>query len=114
MNASDILKYGNGTLQHSIGDLNETQWTTTGACGVWSPKDIMAHLAAYEHVLVDVLGSHLDDLRSPQAVSYMTCRAVQAARIDFDMTDELRNNNRSESKRRAENFFRVEASIGMD
>ena len=70
MNASDILKYGNGTLQHSISDLSEAQWTATGACGVWSPKDIMAHLASYEYVLVDVLGQfvgiqskpHLDQM----------------------------------------------------
>jgi hypothetical protein len=65
-------------------------------------------------VLVDLLGSHLDDLRSPQAVPYMTCRAVQAARMDFELTDESRNNDRSESKRRAEQFFRIEASVGMD
>jgi hypothetical protein len=70
MNASDILKYGNGTLQHSISDLTDAQWTTTGACGVWSPKDIVAHLASYEYVLVDVLGqfagahskTHLDQM----------------------------------------------------
>jgi hypothetical protein len=59
MNARDILKYGNGTLQHSISNLTEAQWTATGACGVWSPKDIMAHLASYEYVLVDVLGQFL-------------------------------------------------------
>jgi hypothetical protein len=44
----------------------------------------------------------------------MTCRAVQAAKIDFDATDEARNNDRSEAKRRAEQFFRIEASVGMD
>jgi hypothetical protein len=43
----------------------------------------------------------------------MTCRAVQAARIDFELT-ESRNNHRSEANRRAEQFFRVEASVGMD
>lgn len=64
--------------------------------------------------LVDVLGSHLDDLRAPEATSYMTCRAVQAAKIDFDLTDDSRNNDRGEAKRRAEQFFRVEASVGMD
>lgn len=80
------------------------------------PQGFAAQMELFRRkaVLVDVLGSHLDDLRSPQAVSYMTCRAVQAARVDFDLTDESRNNHRSEAKRRAEQFFRVEASVGMD
>lgn len=64
--------------------------------------------------LVDRLGNHLDDLRSPQARAYMSCRAVQAAKIDFDLTDESRSAGRSESYRRAEQFFRVEASVGME
>lgn len=64
--------------------------------------------------LVDLLGSRLDDLRSRQAAAYMTCRAVHAAQLDFEMTDDDRNNHRGESKRRAEQFFRVEASVGME
>jgi hypothetical protein len=34
-----------------------TEWTTPGVCGVWSVKDIVAHLASYELTLVDVLTS---------------------------------------------------------
>jgi hypothetical protein len=64
--------------------------------------------------LVDVLGTHLDDLRAPEATAYMACRAVLAARIDFELTDDDRNNQRGEHKRRSEQFFRVEASVGMD
>ncbi|MFN8998027.1 MAG: hypothetical protein ACK5YQ_06215 [Betaproteobacteria bacterium] len=44
----------------------------------------------------------------------MTCRAVQAAKIDFDATDDAHNRNRSEANRLAEQFFRIEASVGMD
>ena len=55
MNASDILKYGHGTVLQTIEGLPESAWDTPGACGVWSVKDIIAHLASYEHVLVDVL-----------------------------------------------------------
>lgn len=79
-------------------------------------QDFKAHVELFRRKaeLVDVLGSHLDDLRSPQATDYMVCRAVQAARIDFDLTDDTRNNDRGEAKRRAEQFFRVEASVGMD
>jgi hypothetical protein len=64
--------------------------------------------------LVDLLANHLDDLTSPQSKAYMTCRAVRAAKIDFDATDDRHNRNRGEAKRKAEQFFRVEASVGLD
>jgi hypothetical protein len=63
--------------------------------------------------LVDLLSGHLDRLDSPQAAAYMTCRAVQAAKIDFDATDDARNAHRSEANRLKEQYFRVEASVGM-
>ncbi|HEU0003154.1 MAG TPA: DinB family protein [Ktedonobacteraceae bacterium] len=55
MNATDILKYGQLTVLQAIEGFPETAWETPGACGVWSVKDIIAHLASYEEVLVDVL-----------------------------------------------------------
>jgi hypothetical protein len=64
--------------------------------------------------LVALLNEHLDELDSHSAKSYMTCRAVLAAKIDFDATDDNHNFNRGEAKRRAEQFFRIEASVGMD
>lgn len=64
--------------------------------------------------LVDVVSNHLDDISTPEAKAYMTCRAVQAARIDFDATDDKRKDYRSEANRRAEHFFRIEASVGME
>jgi hypothetical protein len=63
--------------------------------------------------LVDLLSGHLDRLDSPQAAAYMTCRAVHAAKIDFDATDDARNSHRSEANRHMEQYFRVEASVGM-
>lgn len=53
MNASDILKYGQLTVLHTIEGFPEAEWDTPGACGVWSVKDIIAHLTSYEHVLAD-------------------------------------------------------------
>lgn len=55
MNATDILKYGQATALQAIDGFPETEWETPGACGVWSVKDIIAHLASYEEVLVDIL-----------------------------------------------------------
>ena len=57
MNASDILKYGQLTVLHTIEGFPEAEWETPGACGVWSVKDIIAHLASYEHVLEEVLSA---------------------------------------------------------
>lgn len=55
MNASDILKYGHGTILQTIDGLPNAAWETAGVCGVWSTKDIIAHLASYEQVLIEVL-----------------------------------------------------------
>lgn len=55
MNATDILKYGQQTVLQTIAGFSETAWETAGACGIWSVKDIIAHLASYEQVLVDIL-----------------------------------------------------------
>ena len=60
MNATDILKYGHLTVLQTIDGFPASEWETPGACGVWSVKDIIAHLASYEHVLVDVLATFLD------------------------------------------------------
>lgn len=55
MNATDILKYGQSTVLQTLADFPETELETAGACGIWSVKDIIAHLASYERVLVDIL-----------------------------------------------------------
>ncbi len=80
------------------------------------PTDFQGHVKLFRRkaALVATVNEYLDLLDGPQARAYMTCRAVQAAKIDFDATDDDRNENRSEEKRRAEQFFRIEASVGMD
>jgi uncharacterized damage-inducible protein DinB len=55
VNALDILKYGQQTSLKAVDELPDADWETPGACGVWSVKNIIAHLASYEHVLVEVL-----------------------------------------------------------
>ena len=65
MNAQDILKYGNLTVCHTIEGLDDGDWTTGGVCGVWSVKDIIGHLAAYERVLIDVFNSFLHQNATP-------------------------------------------------
>ena len=56
MNATDVLRYGQLTLLGTLEGLAPDARDLTGACGRWSVKDIFAHLASYELVLLDVLG----------------------------------------------------------
>lgn len=55
MNADDVLKYGHLWVLKHVEGLSAAQWETAGVCGWWSVKNILAHLASFEHVLVDVL-----------------------------------------------------------
>jgi len=65
MNARDILPYGQLALLGTLDGMPAAGWSTPGACGRWSVKDIIAHLASYELVLVDVIGSLLETGATP-------------------------------------------------
>lgn len=57
MNATDILRYGHFTALGCLDGVPDDDVTQPGACGIWSIKDIVAHLASYELVLIDILAS---------------------------------------------------------
>ncbi len=57
MNALDILKYGQHTVLQPLEGFPDMAVETPGACGEWSVKDIIAHLASYKQVLLDVLST---------------------------------------------------------
>ncbi|MBE7468879.1 MAG: hypothetical protein DPW09_07300 [Anaerolineae bacterium] len=65
MNAVDVLKYGQQTALNTLKAFPEAEWNRPGACGIWSVKDIIAHLASYEHMLVEVLGGFLEGGPTP-------------------------------------------------
>ena len=71
MNARDILKYGQQTVLQTLHSFPEASWKTPGACGVWSVKDIIAHLASYERVLVDILTTFTESGSTPVLNSYV-------------------------------------------
>jgi uncharacterized protein (TIGR03083 family) len=71
MNAKDILKYGQLTVLQAIDGFPETEWETPGACGVWSVKDIIAHLTSFEQVLVDILTTFMGDGPTPVLNSFI-------------------------------------------
>ncbi len=60
MNPTDVLKYGHTFVTRTIDGLPLDQWNEGGVCGVWSVKDIIGHLAFYEHVLTEVLSPFAD------------------------------------------------------
>jgi len=59
MNIPTILKHGHENLLTAIARVPSADLTTEGVCGVWSVKDIIAHLASIEHTLAEVLQHHL-------------------------------------------------------
>lgn len=65
MDAITILTYAHQHVLDALEGLDETDWDTPGVCGIWSVKDIIAHLASYEHVLTDVFHTFLDDAPTP-------------------------------------------------
>ena len=65
MNAVDILKYGQQTVLQTLAEFPEAAVEKPGACGVWSVKDIIAHLVSYEEVLVDVLATFVSRQPTP-------------------------------------------------
>ena len=57
MNVSEVLQNGNLLVIRALDGLPENEWDIPGACGDWSVKDIVAHLASNEHIIVDVLNT---------------------------------------------------------
>jgi hypothetical protein len=111
-----------GNSEHALYEVSLPAWCgdtdfidCTKALRVRRAEGFADNVALFRRkaMMADLLASHLDQLTSPRAAAYMSCRAVQAAKIDFDVTDDARNSHRGEAKRRAEQFFRVEASVGM-
>jgi len=55
MNTLDILRYGHQTVVKSLDAVPQGEWQHPGVTGIWSVKDIVAHLASFEHTLLEVL-----------------------------------------------------------
>ncbi len=55
MHPVDVLNYGNGTVLRAVEGLPAADWDTAGVCGWWSVRQIVAHLASFEHILIEAL-----------------------------------------------------------
>lgn len=70
MNAVDVLKYGSKTFHDALNVVPQAMWLQAGVCGTWSVKDLIAHLASYEHLLVEVLAPFAgSDVETPTIAS---------------------------------------------
>jgi hypothetical protein len=66
MNANDVMKYGHYTLISAIEGMPDGAWESANVCGRWTLKDVVAHLASFEQVLVEILESlTVADARTP-------------------------------------------------
>jgi hypothetical protein len=57
MHIQDLYEYGHQSFVSAIDNLPDDAWEIPGACGDWSVKEVVAHLASFERVLVEVLQS---------------------------------------------------------
>ena len=125
MNAVDILKYGQQTVLQTLEGFPASALETPGACGVWSVKDIIAHLASYEEVLVDVLstfvGKHptpyLNKFTEPGGQFNDTEVGIRKGRSMREVLDEFHDAHAQvmslAAQIRPETFRQVEPSPGM-
>jgi hypothetical protein len=65
MNADDVFRYGHLTLLGVVDAFPAAHWDAPGVCGVWSAKDVVAHLASYELATGDDFAGVLGEEPSP-------------------------------------------------
>lgn len=72
MNSSDMLERSHILVTQAVDNLPENQWDVPGVCGGWSVKDIVAHLASYERLLLDILNTFQGHDVSPYVLNFLT------------------------------------------
>lgn len=66
MHGKDILNYGHDFLLRALDGLDEQYLESEPICGVWTTKDVIAHLASLELCFVDILHTVLKiDVSTP-------------------------------------------------
>ncbi len=61
MNVAEQLENAHLLVIQTVDNLPELEWDTPIAENSWTVKDIIAHLASYEHILVDVFNAFLEE-----------------------------------------------------
>jgi hypothetical protein len=74
MNTHDILHYSHQTVRRAVHELPISAWDIPGVCGIWSVRQIIAHLASYEQMLVELLTSFVEDAPAPTLDRFKSSR----------------------------------------
>ena len=109
MNSVDILRYGHETVKDTVADLPENEWHTPGVCGHWSVKGIIAHLASYEQLLIEVLtGLLTEDTSSTPTLDRLM---ADEERFNDDEVDRRRNQSVHETWTEYEKAYETAVSL---
>jgi len=71
MDTQAILMYGHLWVHRHLEGLTDSQWETPGVCGIWSVKDVLAHLASFEWLLAEVFQTFVDSGPTPVFDEYL-------------------------------------------
>ena len=72
MNIGDVLRYGDEMVVQAVEGLPDPAWLTPGVCGTWSVKDVIAHLADTELLILDAVTSLVQPGPTPKIEAYKT------------------------------------------
>lgn len=78
----DVLHYGHRTLMKNLEAFPRDEFLTPGACGKWSVKDILAHLASYEQVLAEATMELQGDQATPTLDSFRTAERFNDREVE--------------------------------
>ena len=88
MNAGDVLKYGHLWVHKHLEGFTDEEWETPGVCGWWSVREIMAHLASFEQVLVEVLNGFIDSQPTPTLDQYKTMNGDKFNEVQVNLRND--------------------------
>ncbi len=76
MNAKDILHYGQQTLKQALEGISDEDAENGFVTSMWNVHDVVGHLAAYEHVLEEVMSNKLmpSELDTPYLKEFTTMK----------------------------------------
>lgn len=107
MNKSQLLSEMNSKyteLEQMLTPLSNTQLTTAGVNGEWSIKDILAHLAAWQHVLLDRLQAAIQHTRP--RLSFQGLSDEDIDRLNTQFYEENKSRSLSEVQVDFQNTYR--------
>lgn len=88
MNATEVLDSCHLKMIQALDDLPDEEWDVPGVCGNWSVKDIVAHLASYEYLLIDTLNTALGNEATSRLTHFVEHRdrfnAEEVAKRRYD------------------------------